>query len=660
MRLGLHGYGLLCFWALLCSLVFENTGQAQTPVTDSLLKQLQRGMPGKQRNAVLLSFLGYHNNIQRDTLYKYAAEAYHQWNNSGDANTRADVAIAFANAYLKWGWVDSAGYFLREALQDTAIMQVPKKWELKRQLALVYGSFFKEKEALLLLYTAAAEAIQNGHNLSYAAIANSIGSLLLTRNSTAEALQWIGKAEQALPRKPETREAFYTAAAIFTNKAEALLGMKKWEAARAAIAQAEKLLRQYPNLRIQTFLERHKAKYFLLTGAGEAARTSIRQMISLTRAIGTEGVDIDENLLLAEFYRDAGLLDRAIALCEYMAGNSTADTITGMQGVVTKNHRITTQMPYYQMLAGLYKQTGNTEKYARALEYIMAGKDSIYETNKAEAIAELNSRYELSEKERRLALQKNDLLKKDFLLAGIIVLIVLGTALGIYLFIRYRQRQKMVLHQAITEANRQAEEARKQATETERKRIATDLHDNLGAYGAAIRSNLHRLKQPDEVHHKAAMAEMDNNVQHMLDELGNTIWVLQKEEQHITELYDKLKTWTRRLLQSYPDIRCRFDENGDAPIRFSPAQALNWLYIMQEAINNAVRHSSGNRLTITLYAANTWKAEVADNGLGFDATIKNGNGIQNIQERAAKMGWYAGWFVPASPSGTLFVLKASL
>jgi signal transduction histidine kinase len=81
---------------------------------------------------------------------------------------------------------------------------------------------------------------------------------------------------------------------------------------------------------------------------------------------------------------------------------------------------------------------------------------------------------------------------------------------------------------------------------------------------------------------------------------------------------------------------------------------------MQEAINNAVRHSSGNRLTITLYAANTWKAEVADNGQGFDATIKNGNGIQNIQERAAKMGWYAGWFVPASPSGTLFVLKASL
>jgi signal transduction histidine kinase len=291
------------------------------------------------------------------------------------------------------------------------------------------------------------------------------------------------------------------------------------------------------------------------------------------------------------------------------------------------------------------------------LEWLVAAKDSFYSYNNAEAIADLQAKYELSEKEKSIAQQKVQLLQKNlFLLAGGgLSLLVIGGML--YGFFRYRKKQRLRMKAALEEEKRRAKLAQLETAEHERKRIVADLHDNLGAYGAAIKNNLVQLKQQNEPSNML-LRQMEENVRHMVDELGNTIWVLNKSNQTLTTLYDSLKTWTRRLLNNYPNIKCRFEEEIETDLVLTPNQSLQWLYILQEAINNAVKHSGSGQIRIQLQAGPGWKAMVTDEGRGLGSHAGGGQGLNSIRERCAKMGWMAEWITPAS-GGTTFRVSGS-
>ena len=62
--------------------------------------------------------------------------------------------------------------------------------------------------------------------------------------------------------------------------------------------------------------------------------------------------------------------------------------------------------------------------------------------------------------------------------------------------------------------------------------------------------------------------------------------------------------------------------------------------ILQEAVNNAVKHAASNKITATSKLADkSWSIAITDNGKGFDllaAKAQDGDnyGLYNIQERA--------------------------
>ena len=56
---------------------------------------------------------------------------------------------------------------------------------------------------------------------------------------------------------------------------------------------------------------------------------------------------------------------------------------------------------------------------------------------------------------------------------------------------------------------------------------------------------------------------------------------------------------------------------------------------MKEAINNAVKYSDATQIKFTcLLEKNILKIGIEDNGKGFDMNTSNGNGIQNMKNRA--------------------------
>jgi signal transduction histidine kinase len=61
---------------------------------------------------------------------------------------------------------------------------------------------------------------------------------------------------------------------------------------------------------------------------------------------------------------------------------------------------------------------------------------------------------------------------------------------------------------------------------------------------------------------------------------------------------------------------------------------------MQEAIHNAIKHSTGNCITVEISSHTRIEISVIDNGEGITCNIVDGNGISNMKKRAKANGWH--------------------
>ena len=83
-------------------------------------------------------------------------------------------------------------------------------------------------------------------------------------------------------------------------------------------------------------------------------------------------------------------------------------------------------------------------------------------------------------------------------------------------------------------------------------------------------------------------------------------------------------------------IQCEWEE-PDAEVRLNPARALHLYRIVQEAINNSVRHGKARRVLVTCQVSgDDLVIDVADdgNGLSKKTAAKPGLGLRIMRHRA--------------------------
>lgn len=184
--------------------------------------------------------------------------------------------------------------------------------------------------------------------------------------------------------------------------------------------------------------------------------------------------------------------------------------------------------------------------------------------------------------------------------------------------------------------------------EEERKRIAREIHDELGQVLTAVKMDLTMLNRKLEkkdgvkliasIH--AGVAEDIALIDKAIKSIRKIAAELRPEALDATGLTSAIETHLSEF-QSRSGVKCTFTSNiGDKSLA-RPSE--NALYrIVQEAITNIARHSEATKVSISLRRESAMLTlQIADNGKGFPDTVKppaSSFGIIGMRERAILLG----------------------
>ena len=328
---------------------------------------------------------------------------------------------------------------------------------------------------------------------------------------------------------------------------------------------------------------------------------------------------------LGFMYKEENDLDKAIE--QYNLSNSIAIDMKFMDLMLSN----------YKELAAIAEKKGD---YSQALEYYKKQtglKDSIYSGEKMKQIEQLNAKYQAEKREQQLKLQQAEISRKNYLLAGLSLAAAL-LALSGYAFFRKRQLQnKMLLQTEVMKQQDLATKAVINAEENERKRIAADLHDGVGQMMSAAKMNLSAFENEIRFNNDSQKLAFENLIG-LVDESCREIRSVSHQMMPNALLKSGLASAVREFIDKIDNRILKINLHTEGLNERLDSNTETVLYrVIQECVNNVIKHSGAGTLDISLIRdSDGIAATIEDDGRGFDTNDKEkfeGIGLKNIRSR---------------------------
>jgi two-component system NarL family sensor kinase len=166
--------------------------------------------------------------------------------------------------------------------------------------------------------------------------------------------------------------------------------------------------------------------------------------------------------------------------------------------------------------------------------------------------------------------------------------------------------------------------------ENERRRLARDLHDGVGPLLTTIK--LYIQNKIDSGEHKESLKEMIDTTINEIRQMTNVLMPTSLDKFGIGAT---LHSYIENIQKSI-EASIRFEDlTKEEESLISKEQEINIFRIVQELINNSIKHSKATKIRISLTEFDNFLSlYYFDNGTGFDLNKVNlGSGIKNIKER---------------------------
>ena len=201
----------------------------------------------------------------------------------------------------------------------------------------------------------------------------------------------------------------------------------------------------------------------------------------------------------------------------------------------------------------------------------------------------------------------------------------------------------------VTDSKRAAEIEQKAKTdrlrelEQVRRRIAADLHDDIGSSLTQISIFSEVLQQRVDKTNERVLEPLEfiaGSSRELVDAMSDIVWAINPQKDFLSELTGKMRRFASDVFTAR-DIKFAFDA-PDLNEEFSLGANLRRevFLIFKESVNNIVKHSKCSRAEIKLSVENAEiRLSLHDNGAGFDTNkINDGHGLVSMKQRAKGLG----------------------
>lgn len=305
---------------------------------------------------------------------------------------------------------------------------------------------------------------------------------------------------------------------------------------------------------------------------------------------------------------------------------------------------------YFNLAYNLYKLKDYEAYQYQEKSYLI--KDRLRDIEIRRMIEEIGFKFDfdaqkkLFQKDEEVKLLKEKQKVRDLVAIGISTVVIFIFIIGFSMFRQKNLQLKLAKTELIQEQKIEKLKSESQVRilnatidgkETERKDIAETLHDNVSALLSSASLHLQATRKQFD---GEAPIEIEKT-QQIINEAAEKIRDLSHTLVSSVLLKFGLKYAIKDIAEKYQNSELQIDTNLGKLRRYHQNFEIKTYNIVQEFINNIIKHSEANQALIKMHEENNKiLLTIIDNGIGFDKTkvlSKTGIGINQIEARIQMM-----------------------
>jgi|GEM_PF-2763082 len=363
----------------------------------------------------------------------------------------------------------------------------------------------------------------------------------------------------------------------------------------------------------------------LQLGQYQEASLSLLEALELSEKHGNKPLEASVLISLSELYMQTqeGLIQ---AESSKVLSNIDIENLLLRAKTMSDDMNIATnKLDVLSSLHNYYLTNNNYRKDAAILNEYVLLKDSLFSSEMAESVADWQTKYKTAEQQKEIveleAANKIEALKSSQFKGLLIGAIAFFSLLFFFGYNYLRQETK-----------------KKQAKQRElfRSKLSSDLHDDVGSIltGLAMQSEL--LSNFADHNIKGSMEKLAHMSRDAMSRMRDTVWAIDSRKDSYDDLVDRMLDFGNDVLLP-KDIQLNMDVVLDtSKEKIEPVLRQNLYLIFKEAITNAAKYSSGNKVNVKLaQERNIVIMLIQDNGDVDPSQVRtSGTGTSNIIKRA--------------------------
>lgn len=455
-----------------------------------------------------------------------------------------------------------------------------------------------------------------------------LGEVYFQKDNSEEAKKQLTIAMNTLAHD-KSNQAYLSAAHILAN----VYGMRgDFDSALKIDEEGIRITDSINNPKIKSSFLDNKANCFLFSNRIDSAQYYFNECLKIDLAGGNKKQLADTYSNLGElflmknnFAKAEEYVQKSIDVLKSIDGKPNLGKSYGiLTEIYTKQRKFEKALEIQKLQLENKSQMINLKKEASEAEYKI-----VYETQKKESEIQFLKE---EEKIRKLKIKQQhyQIERRNFLILLFMLLI------GVLAVVGYLWRSKQKLRNKIRK-NKIIQKTEEQV----RLKMAKDIHDDLGSGLSKISflSEIISQKTKDIPEITSSSESIRETSKNMIDNMRDLIWALNPDNTTLSNFIARIREYTTDYVEDYSiETHYTIPENiAPTPIKNEMHRAL--FLVVKETINNIAKHSKATKIDFSIHISPEYLTlTIQDNGVGFEDSNTNGNGLKNMKSRIEDIG----------------------